>query len=191
MFISQTGAQNVSTTVVKVGPKIGLNVSDFRKTQDYESVSMKLGENIGAVLNIRWGQRHLNSDLGTGYFGFQQEMLFSTQGASVDGTPLKLNYFVVPMLLKFYATENANLEMGPQLAFMMSKPGLIDKEQYTYDLENLGAGKDIAFIVGFGYDFIEGLSINARYCMGLSELAKNLPWKNNVFQISLSWLLTL
>lgn len=191
LFTSQAKAQDVSTSVVKIGPKIGLNISSLRGTQDYESASAKIGGNIGAVINIRWGQRYLDSDLGTGYIGFQQEMLFSTQGALIDGKPLKLNYFMVPMLLEFYPTEKINVELGPEFAFMMSRPNTITQEQFTYDLKDLCSGKDIALVIGLGYEVKNGLSINARYNMGLSKLANNLPWKNNVLQISLCWLLTL
>lgn len=187
----QTKAQTVSTTVVKVGPKLGMNISNFSGTHDFENASMKVGVNAGAVINIRWGQRYLTSALGTGYFGIQPEVLFSSHGATFDGVPFSLNYVTIPVLLKFYATENLNIELGPEFAFMMSYPGKINKEMYSYDLTDLRGGKDISLAIGLGYDFNFGLGINVRYNLGFSELASNLPWKNSVIQISLSWLLTL
>lgn len=191
LLVVQTKAQSVSTTVVKVGPKLGMNLSSFNGTHDFENVSMRTSVNAGAVINIRWGQRHLTSSFGTGYLGVQPEILFSSQGANVDGKPVNLNYLTIPVMLKFYVTENMNLEVGPEFALMMSNPGEINNESFVYDLTEMRGGKDISLALGLGYDFNFGLSVNARYNLGFSELASNLPWKNSVIQISLGWLLTI
>lgn len=188
---TQAKAQSLSTFTMKVGPKVGLNLSNLSGTQTFENVSMKTSFNGGVVFNMRWGQRHLSSAFGTGIFGFQPEILFSMQGANVAGKPVNLNYLTVPVMIKFYATECLNIEFGPEFALLMSNPGKVNKEMFTYDLSNLSGGKDVSLAVGLGYDFNFGLSINARYNYGLSELAGNLPWKNSVIQISLSWLLKL
>ena len=187
----QTKAQTVSTFTMKVGPKVGLNLSTLNGTQDFENVSMKTSFNGGVVFNMRWGQRHLSSAFGTGIFGLQPEILFSMQGANVGGRPVNLNYLTVPVMLKFYATECFNIEFGPEFALLVSDPGTVNRKMFTYDLSNLNGGKDVSLAVGIGYDFDFGLSVNARYNYGLSELANNLPWKNSVFQISLSWLIKL
>lgn len=187
----QAKAQSVSTTTIKVGPKLGMNLSSFNETQSFENVATKLGVNVGAVINIRGGQRYLTSAFGTGYFGLQPEIIFSMKGGVIDGEYVNLNYFTLPIMLKFYATENFNLEVGPEFAFMVSVPDKISNELFTYDLTELRGGKDISLAVGLGYDFDFGLSLNARYNWGFSALANNLPWKNSVIQISLGWLLTL
>jgi hypothetical protein len=190
-LVQQAKAQSVSTTVVKVGPKLGMNLSSFNEKQSFENISTKVGVNVGAVINIRGGQRYLTSAFGTGYFGLQPEIIFSMKGAVVDSENVNLSYFTIPIMLKFYATENFNLEVGPEFAFMISIPNTISNESFTYDLTELRGGKDISLAVGFGFDFDFGLSLNARYNMGFSKLAYNLPWKNSVIQISLGWLLTL
>ena len=187
----QAKAQSISTTVVKVGPKLGMNLSSFNETHSFENVTTKVGVNVGAVINIRGGQRYLTSAFGTGYFGLQPEIIFSMKGGVIDGEYVNLNYFTLPIMLKFYATENFNLEVGPEFAFMASVPDKISNELFTYDLTELRGGKDISLAVGLGYDFDFGLSLNARYNWGFSALANNLPWKNSVIQISLGWLLTL
>lgn len=188
---TQTKAQSLSTFTMKVGPKVGLNLANLSGTQTFENVSMKTSLNGGVVFNMRWGQRHLSSAFGTGVFGIQPEILFSMQGANVDGKSVNLNYLMVPVMIKFYATECFNIEMGPEFALLISDPGKVNREMFTYDLRNLSGGKDVALAIGMGYDFDFGLSINARYNYGVSQLAGNLPWKNSVIQISLSWLLTL
>lgn len=188
---TQTKAQSLSTFTMKIGPKVGVNLANLSGTQTFENVSMKTSLNGGVVFNMRWGQRHLSSAFGTGFFGIQPEMLFSMQGANVDGKSVNLNYLMVPVMIKFYATECFNIEMGPEFALLISDPGKVNREMFTYDLRNLSGGKDVALAIGMGYDFDFGLSINARYNYGISQLAGNLPWKNSVIQISLSWLLTL
>ena len=188
---TQTKAQSLSTFTMKVGPKVGVNLANLSGTQTFENVSMKTSLNGGVVFNMRWGQRHLTSAFGTGVFGIQPEILFSMQGANVDGKSVNLNYLMVPVMIKFYATECFNIEIGPEFALLISDPGKVNREMFTYDLRNLSGGKDVALAIGMGYDFDSGLSINARYNYGISQLAGNLPWKNSVIQISLSWLLTL
>ena len=188
---TQTKAQSLSTFTMKIGPKVGVNLANLSGTQTFENVSMKTSLNGGVVFNMRWGQRHLSSAFGTGVFGIQPEILFSMQGANVDGKSVNLNYLMVPVMIKFYATECFNIEMGPEFALLISDPGKVNREMFTYDLRNLSGGKDVALAIGMGYDFDFGLSINARYNYGISQLAGNLPWKNSVIQISLSWLLTL
>lgn len=191
LFMPQLQAQKVSTMVTKIGPKVGLNLSMLGGVNGGEEMSMKIGFNGGAAINMRWGQRHLNSAFGTGYFGLQPEVLFSTQGANISGEAVNLNYITVPVMLKFYLTESLNIEVGPEFAFMVSGPGKVETKNATYDMKNLNGGKDILLGAGIGYDFRSGLTINARYNMGFSELAENLPWKNNVIQVSLSYLFTL
>lgn len=189
--LPQLQAQHVSTMVTKIGPKVGVNLSMLNGVSGGEDMSMKAGFNAGVAFNMRWGQRHLNSAFGTGFFGLQPEIMYSTQGASISGETVDLSYVTIPVMLKFYLTESFNIEVGPEFAFMVSGPGKIDTKNASYDFTKLNGGKDILVGVGLGYDFGSGLTINARYNMGMSELAENLPWKNNVIQISLSYLFTL
>lgn len=191
LFVPALQAQKVSTMVAKLGPKVGMNLTTLGGVTSGETAKMKAGFNGGVVLNMRWGQRHLNSAFGTGYFGLQPEILFSTQGAKVSGKTLSLNYLTIPVMLKFYATEGFNIELGPEFAFLMSKPGMLQTANANYDLTNLKGGKDVLLGIGLGYDFNFGLTVNARYNLGFSQLAGNLPWKNNVIQISISYLFTL
>lgn len=191
LFVPALQAQKVSTMVAKLGPKVGMNLSTLGGVSGGESSKMKAGFNGGVVLNMRWGQRHLNSAFGTGYFGLQPEVLFSTQGAKISGETLKLNYLTIPVMFKFYATESLNVELGPEFAFLMSEPGKIETDNAIYDLTDLKGGKDVLLGIGLGYDFGTGLAVNARYNIGFSELADNLSWKNNVIQISIVYLFTL
>jgi hypothetical protein len=54
-------------------------------------------------------------------------------------------------------------------------------------LSDLKGGKDVGFAIGIGYDFDFGLVAGARYQYGLSDIADNLLWTNNVIAISLGW----
>lgn len=190
-FMPQLQAQKVSTMVTKIGPKVGMNLSMLGGVSGGEEMSMKIGVNAGAAINMRWGQRHLNSAFGTGYFGLQTEVLFSTQGAKISSETVNLNYITIPVMLNLYLTESFNIEVGPEFAFMINDPGKVETENAIYDMKNLNGGKDILLGVGLGYDCGSGLTVNARYNIGFSELAENLPWTNNVIQVSLSYLFTL
>lgn len=191
--ISQIQAQSTSSLVWKIGPKAGMNLSTLSNDLSVDpSFKMKFGFNVGAVANIRWGQRHLSSPVGTGYIGLQPEIQFSTQGAKSSGDDLKLNYIMIPVMVKFYITEKLNIEAGPEFAFLISHdPDKFILEEAEVDLENIKGAKDVLLGIGVGYELENGLSVGARYNLGFSGLADNLPWKNNVIQITLSWLFTL
>lgn len=193
IMIPQMNAQKTSSFVFKLGPKAGLNVGWLSNKMDVDpNFGAHIGFNAGVVANMRWGQRHLSSPFGTGYFGLQPEVLFSYQGAKCDGKNINLGYLVVPIMCKFYATTKFNIELGPEFAFLVSRsPNTIAFESTEIDLSNIKGGMDVLLGVGVGYDFDMGLSLGARYNLGFSELAGNLPWKNSVVQITLSWLFTL
>src|SRR5690606_13884115 len=100
---------------VKAGPQI-TNLTDH----DYDDVDSKFGFHAGVYANIKFGGDQ---------FAFQPELLFSTQGAKIDGKfsetvmgeilnydadiKYNLTYINVPLIVKWYAYEGFNVEFGP------------------------------------------------------------------------------
>ncbi len=86
-------------------------------------------------------------------------MLFSALGAKdkdIDES-LNANYLLIPLMAKFYATEQFSLEFGPQVGFLMSAK--IDGE----DVKDAFKSNDFALNFGAGYDATENINIGLRY----------------------------
>ena len=100
---------------MKYGVKVGVNMTTISNDMSFDpGFGMGVGYHFGGLLNMRWGQRTENSLPGTGVWGFQPELMFSSQTATSDADNVTLNYISVPLLLKIYPTTAFSLEVGPE-----------------------------------------------------------------------------
>ena len=194
LFTLLFGVTQAQTMKTKIGIKAGVNLANI--SDDPNAVEftpgMKADFHAGIVLNFHWGLRDELSGKGTGYFGLQPEVLFSRQGFAVDDEAINLNYITLPLLAKFYATKELSLEAGPYIGYLIStSPGNTVIEGAEIKLSDLTGGLDAGVAVGLGYEMKNGLFCNARYNLGLSDVASNLAWKNNVIAFSIGWLFNL
>ena len=179
-----------SALSIKYGVKAGVNLSNMSNDMTFDpGFSMGTGFQVGALVNLHWGQRTESSLPGTGLWGLQPEILFSNQVIKSDGGDVKLNYIKVPVMLKVYPLSRLSVEVGPEFSYLISaSPESLNVDGATVKVEdckgfNFGAG------IGAAYEFNFGLMVGARYSMGFSDLGKNLKWKNNSnIQISAGWL---
>jgi hypothetical protein len=113
-------------------------------------------------------------------FSLQPEVLFSQQGLKEDlydnqyEVKLKLGYINIPLMAKYYATDQLNLEIGPQLGFLTSadyyeKDNEYD-ESYEEDVKRYFKKTDVGINFGIGYQLKNGIGINARYNLGLTDI---------------------
>jgi hypothetical protein len=132
--------------------------------------------------------------------GFQPELLFSQQGSTVHyntGQDLdtQISYINIPLILKLYTVAGINLQLGPQIGFVSkakaeafasgvpTSGGAVQ----TYDIKNSIKGNDFALALGAGWDLPFGLTIDARYNLGLSKIndtSGSPQAKNQVFMVS-------
>ena len=176
-------------TPISFGIKGGLNLATIRNSMidNGFSATIKPGFHAGIFLNWRF----------TDVLGLQPEVLFSNQGFVVEGNTINFNYLHVPLMVKLYpGMGNFNIEFGPYFSFLMAvNPNSMEmkkdydffSETVAFNLSNLKNGKDIGVAAGLGYEFHSGFVIGARYSHGLSDLAKNLLWKNSVAAVSLGF----
>jgi hypothetical protein len=137
--------------------------------------------------------------------GIQPEVLFSQQGSTVHystGQDLdtQISYINVPLILKLYTVAGINLQVGPQLGFVNKAKA----EQFvsgvptttgavqTYDIKSSVKQNDFAVALGAGWDLPFGLTIDARYNLGLtkskiSNSSTSPQAKNQVFQVSVGF----
>ena len=149
------GATNAQKT--RFGIKGGLNITTYAGG-DYWDANSLVGFQVGGFAEIKIIER----------LAVQPEILFSTQGASLDTSfgdyDEKLNYINVPVLAKFYITKQFTVEGGPQLGFLVSA------KQEGHDAKDDFKSVDTGFNFGAGYNFTDNVSVNLRYTVGLSNI---------------------
>ncbi|MDR1938377.1 MAG: PorT family protein [Tannerellaceae bacterium] len=175
----------------KFGVKAGANLSTISnglENIDF-SPAMKAGFHLGVVANLHFGYRDEGAPAGTGWFGLQPELLYSRQGFAVGGEAISFDYLSLPIMAKLYVTENFNIEAGPYFAYLLGvSPNSTVIEGAQINLSVVKGGFDMGVGFGLGYEMKMGLTLGARYALGLSGMDTNLPWKNNVLSISAGWL---
>ncbi|MCU0419923.1 MAG: PorT family protein [Cyclobacteriaceae bacterium] len=134
--------------------------------------------------------------------GIQPEVIFSQQGSRVqiDGENFESNfsYVNIPIMLKLYTVAGINLQAGPQFGFATTAEAPIEDQLNpgTYriqDVKDRLKGSDITLGLGLGWDLPFGLTIDARYNLGLSKIYDDAPdqqtqeARNQVIQVSLGY----
>lgn len=189
---------------------ISLLATSMSFAQAQVALGLKGGLNL-AKLDIKAGASNLENRTGfhAGAFGLikltkigiQPEILYSKQGADFkfDSRNYEANfdYINVPVLLKLYLAAGLNIQLGPQFAFT-STSEIVDvttSTKTTTDAKKLFDKKsDIAVAVGAGWDLPFGLTLDARYNIGLSDVefkptttGNPINFKNQVIQVSLGY----
>lgn len=146
-FAFTTNAQEVT-----FGAKGGLNLSTI--VGDASNVSYIIGAHIGGMAEISISDK----------FAVQPEVLFSMQGAKDDYASLNMNYINLPVMAKYFVTEEISIEAGPQIGVLMSA---------KYDGEDIKDGYsslDYGLNFGAGYKMESGLNFSLRYSLGLANI---------------------
>lgn len=130
--------------------------------------------------------------------GIQPELLFSQQGSKVkfnsQDYDANFSYVNIPVILKLYTVAGINLQAGPQFGFLTTAESdynpLTNQPQNGADLKSAYKKSDLSFAIGAGWDLPFGLTLDARYNLGLSKIEDNPSieaTKNQVFQVSLGY----
>lgn len=135
-------------------------------------------------------------------FGVQPEILFSQQGSKVEinsqNFESNFTYVNIPVILKLYTVAGINLQAGPQFGFITNAETPIQDQlnpgsYRMQDVKDKMKSSDFTLALGLGWDLPFGLSIDARYNMGLTRIYEDAPSqqtedaKNQVFQFSLGY----
>jgi len=181
------------------GVKAGVNLANLNTSisEVNDEFEMRTAFHVGGVADVSI----------TDQFSIQPELIYSSVGTKFEesegGATAKfqyiINYLNIPFMAKYYVAEGFSLQAGPQVGFVLSA---------TDKLEISGAGEldgteeedakddyeSIDFGLGFGaaYKMNNGLFFDARYGLGLSNIAveiDNDEWvKNNVIQVSVGYM---
>jgi len=158
-----------------LGIKGGLNFAKL----DVEDVSTKnrTGFHGGAFALIKLTK-----------IGIQPEIIFSQQGTKLkidgDNAEANFNYINIPVIVKLYTVAGINLQVGPQFGFISKA------EIEGTSVKDAIKKSDLSLALGAGWDLPFGLTIDARYNLGLSKIdddASLSAIKNQVIQVSLGF----
>jgi len=174
LFLGLTTLLKAQSADTHFGLKAGLNISslDEKNGVDFNS---KAGFHIGGLAHV-----HLSP-----HFAVQPEIVYSEQGGKDGADKWDINYINIPVLFQYMTGAGLRLQTGPQLGFAVSskiKSGDIE-QNIKDDVKTV----DVSWSLGAGYLFPEGIGIDARYNIGLTNVndAETPVVRNRVFQVGL------
>ncbi|MBE8728011.1 porin family protein [Flavobacterium hungaricum] len=181
---------------VKFGVKGSVSLSNFTGDDNGFDWKSKVGFNAGGFAEIKFSEK----------FAIQPEILYSLQGAKTkyeDGyasdiytydEKYNLSYINVPVMFKYYAAEKFNIEVGPQIGFLVSAKCKYEylNESETEDVKDIFKSVDFGLNFGAGYDISKNISAGVRYNLGLSNIAKteegnDFKLHNSGFSLSVAY----
>lgn len=180
-FLSFTFSNAQNKNGGDFGIKGGLN---FATLYSDPTASSKVGVNIGIFLDIKSSEK----------FHFQPEIIYSMQGTSItsegQAAQINLNYINLPLMAKYFVNKDFNIQFGPQFGTLVSST--VSVGTVSVDASSVFKNIDYGVNFGLGYTIKPKVMIEARYNIGLSGLAKDLPLGgtdlyNRVFSISIGF----
>jgi opacity protein-like surface antigen len=188
--ISLPAAAQVQFAVgIKAGPNFANINTDASAGENYKN---RTGFHGGAFVLIKATK-----------IGVQPEVIFSQQGSTVEvnsqNFESNFSYVNIPIIIKLYTVAGINLQAGPQFGFITSAETPVEDQlnpgsYKVEDVKDKMNKSDITAALGVGWDLPFGLTIDARYNLGLSKIFKEAPntqqtndAKNQVFQVSLGY----
>jgi Outer membrane protein beta-barrel domain len=189
--------QNLTAQNVRFGLKGGLNVANQKFTGSLSPTNSSIiGLNIGVFTEIKFSNE----------IALQPELLFSMQGSSFDlrvsdgfttvdtSNKFDLGYINLPVMLKYYASEDFFIEFGPQVGFLINADleTKANGRSVKQDLKKLFTNNDFGLNFGLGFNVNPNLFFDARYNLGLSNIAEvdsnsDDSIKNRVFSIGIGY----
>jgi len=179
-----------SQASVALGLKGGLNFSKIDPSAGTSNIDNATGFHAGIFGLVK-----------VAMIGVQPEIIFSKQGSTfqVDTENYEANfdYINVPILLKFYLPLGLNIQAGPQFGFLTvaDLKNTATSTTSPDDVKGLFSDKsDMAVAIGAGWDLPFGLTVDARYNIGLSDMSftpngasSQVEFKNKVIQLSVGY----
>ncbi|QLE00464.1 PorT family protein [Galbibacter sp. BG1] len=165
----------------KIGAKAGLNIAHLRG-DDAEEFGSRTSFVAGAVAQFPISEK----------FSFQPELLYSAQGAKEGNETLKFDYLNVPLMGKYYVADGFSIQAGPQVGFLLSAKAKGEEGDVSAEIDVKDELKNLDFGLNFGlgYEFQNGLFIDGRYNLGLSNIVEDDDVEevyNGVFQFTLGY----
>lgn len=165
----------------------GLSLSSYHSTDSAldPGLSSLTGFSIGAGINMRFLKRDESTSVDFGLLGVQTGLMYSTSGFKSGDVKIKGNYLCIPLEIQYYPLTWLYVGLGPEVYINLSSSP--DNPSMGGMNMNLSDHKsnDVKFGLGAGF-IMKSLPIGCsiKYLIGTSKFAENLPWKGNIFRIS-------
>ena len=196
LMCSLTAFAQTKEGTFNILPKAGINISTL---SNKDNAKVKVGFTAGAEAEYQL-TKQLSLSAGA---------LFSMQGAKsttvfreVDNTTkeirevdikntMEFDYINVPILANYYIIEGLAVKLGIQPGFnIVAKRKRTDGvDKVSENLKNLGVDVrkvDFSIPIGVSYEFNDFV-VDARFNLGLTEVADLVKSKNRVFQITFGY----
>jgi hypothetical protein len=174
------GQNNSRSPFNRFGFRTGINISHVNFAQGSPppdipiETSRRTGINIGFLILVPLNDRLF----------FQPEYLYSQMGGQEkkSGTVYKLNYFSMPVFLKYQLTEKFSLMAGPQFDLLINAKKIDSGSSslITHDTEE----RSFAVTAGVEFKIIRSISLCARYVHGINHIDIGQEFKFQTLQLS-------
>lgn len=156
---SQSFLQGIAERL-SFGIKAGGNYSNYTNTNGTFNSDGLAGFHAGALVDFRLAKN----------FYFQEEFLYSTQGAKINGDQfgknnVQVNYLSVPTVFQFRTNIGLYIEAGTQTSIRLGDN--LNTNTYGKFAKQL----DMGIVGGIGYLSKSGLGIGVRYVGGVTKVA--------------------
>lgn len=164
---------------IAFGVKAGLNLASLGG--DFENGGKsRTSFHLGGVAEIPL----------TDQLAIQPELLYSGQGAiDEDDTDeiWRVDYLVIPVILKYFVADGLSLEAGPQLGILLKAE--VEDNGETEDFKDIVKSTDIGLNLGLGYKLDGGLNFGARYYFGgdINSTEGDIKVTNSVVMLSVGY----
>ena len=170
-------AQNFS-----FGVKGGINLATISGESANEIYENRTGYHGGLFANLKFNN-----------MGISPEVMLTSQGTKLDIAGIvftdKMDYFTVPILIKFYPVKYVNIYAGPQFGILISQKR-VDSGGNSLTLDRYKNG-DLSVAMGVGLELPFGINLGARYNLGVTDVNDNAlinsELQNQVYQFSIGF----
>lgn len=112
--------------------------------------------------------------------GFQPELLYSMQGFHVASVGnVGIHYLSVPLLVTFPVTEGLELQVGPQISYMVNSRVGVVNDLFSVSYKGLFNDIDAGAVAGAEYKVSDNVSLGGRYYLGMTNVNKDFSFGNN------------
>ena len=184
-------AASTQAQTTSFGLKGGMTASNMKMSSNGMSVSLttKIGFYAGALAEIGVSEK----------FAIQPELFYSSMGAKIKVTDSgmsasateNLGYINLPILAK-YKSQGFSVFAGPQIGYLLSAKLKSTDDSQTIDDKDEYKPIEVSGVLGVGYTLANGFGIDARYQVGLSNIAKDAGGsdasvKNSAFMVGVHY----
>lgn len=160
---------------VHYGLKGGLNFSNASSWFDNYHTSFFGGGFATVKLNNKWA--------------LQPEVLYYRSGSKGQSfnnlVDRKEDFISIPVVVKYHVTPKLYVEAGPEVSYMVQATedfnGHINATTQQYNRVGLGVS------AGVGFNLPHGFGVNARYTIGVNNMAKDVILYNSNAKIGIDY----